>query len=105
MPALPRNVINRTHTITAEVNPREGRGRRAALFRRERGRLQLLHAGRQTALCPERYFAGAAARRVNGARTGGRHSLRFEFEVIGKPDIKAERVRRAAASSISTGRP
>ena len=84
------NVINRPHSITAEVDvPKGGAEGRVALLRRQRGGLQPLRAGRQAALCPERRFGCAAARRVDGARADGAHSLRFEFEPTGKPDIKA----------------
>ena len=69
----------------------QGRRRRsAALGRRCPGRLFLLRAGRQAPLRLQlRRAANFYHVESNVAVPEGRHKLRFEFEVTGKPDIKS----------------
>ena len=97
------NVLNRPHSITADVEIPKGGAEGALLSAGDvQGGYCLLRAGRQAPLrlqlCRQQFFHVESSIPV----PEGRHKLRFEFEVTGKPDISTARARRAAASSTST---
>ena len=86
--AAPR-VLNRPHSITADVEIPDGRRRgRAAVPGHRRRRLLVLSS--RTASCD--YVHNYVGRQLFGVESedavpAGKHELRFEFEPTGKPDM------------------
>ena len=79
-------VLNRAHSLTAEVEIPKGGARRAGLPRQQRRRLHAVRQRQQAALRPQ--LCGAQEFRVESSDRAGRQiELRYEFEPTGKPDI------------------
>ena len=98
------NVLNRPHSITADVEiPQGWRRRRAALGRRRPGRLLLLRAGRQAPLRLQLRRERVLPRRIERRRPGGppQAALRVRSDRQARHRATA-RARRAARSSTST---
>ncbi len=99
------NVINRAHSITAEVEiPETGAEGVLLAFGGNEGGYSFYMQNQRL-----HYAQNVVSARLLHVESvedvpAGKHSLRFEFEPTGKPDIKAGRVRRGVAQLYIDGR-